>query len=384
MTMLLRTSDEAQRRILTMVGAVAVTVVVVVVGAYFTVISFGGGRTDVISVAIETPYAGQGVASGTPVIMHGVKVGEITDISSLPGGGVRLQTALQSNTITGLTDEVGIDFRPANYFGVTGINLTPAPNGQPLRDGSQITVTPKGNFTLQALLYRLGEITGQVVNQRLISVIERATRYTDALNPLLETLVTASTTVTNVQTVSTAQLLRNATGINVAIPGLFDALIGTGDLYLKADIGLGANGTGFDPDADLRANPYVQFYDELMLRQYDEARHTLATNPDEFVYGRFKEWLAGSETDLFAKMGKLESSHIYDLFPVVEQVRLMTDVVPTLVPAGDIAYTVSELRSRLERMYAGSGEQRALQVRVILEQLPGVAAPVELALGAAE
>ncbi|WP_235627251.1 MCE family protein [Mycolicibacterium fortuitum] len=384
MTMLLRTSDEAQRRILSRVGAAAVSVVVVAVGAYFTVNPFRGERRDVISVAIETPYAGQGVSSGTPVIMHGAKVGEITDISSLPGGGVRLQTALQSNPIAGLTDDLGIDFRPANYFGVTGINLIPAQTGQPLRDGSQIVVTPKGNFTLQALLYRLGEITGHVVNQRLISVIERATRYTDALNPLLETLITVSTTVTNVQSVSTAQLLRNATGINVAIPGLFDALIGTGDLYLKANIGMGADGNGFDPEANLRENPYIQYYDELMATRYDEARRTLATNPDDFVHGRFQEWLNGAETDLFAKVGKLESSHIYDLFPVVEQMRVMADVVPVLVPADDIAYTVGELRSRLERMYGGSGDQRALQVRVILEQLPGVAGPVELALGAAE
>ena len=35
-----------------------------------------------------------------------------------------------------------------------------------------------------------------------------------------------------------------------------------------------------------------------------------------------------------------------------------------------------ELRSRLERMYAGSGDQHALQVRVILDQLPGVSVAV--------
>jgi hypothetical protein len=37
----------------------------------------------------------------------------------------------------------------------------------------------------------------------------------------------------------------------------------------------------------------------------------------------------------------------------------------------------------LERMYAGSGDQRALQVRVILDSLPAVAGPLNLALGSA-
>jgi hypothetical protein len=201
----------------------------------------------------------------------------------------------------------------------------------------------------------------------------------DALDPLLETMITVSTTVTNVQTVSTQQLLRNATGINVALPGIMDILIDTGDKFLETSLG-----TGFNAEADLKGNPYVPFYDEGMRKQYDEARHLLESNPDEFVYGRFKEWMRGASTDLFAKVGQLEWSHIYELFPIVEEIRTLTDVVPKLVPAGDIAYTLREVRTRLEHMYEGSGDQRALQVRVILHALPGVAGPLNMALGAAQ
>jgi hypothetical protein len=35
-----------------------------------------------------------------------------------------------------------------------------------------------------------------------------------------------------------------------------------------------------------------------------------------------------------------------------------------------------ELRSRFEKLYAGTPEQRALQVRIVLDSLPGVAAPL--------
>jgi hypothetical protein len=50
--------------------------------------------------------------------------------------------------------------------------------------------------------------------------------------------------------------------------------------------------------------------------------------------------------------------------------------VPKIVSPENFAYTLTELRTRLERMYAGSGDQRALQVRIILDRLPGVAAPL--------
>jgi hypothetical protein len=378
MTSLLRTSEETQTRILSAIGAAFIVVIAVAAVVGFAVNSVGRDTSNVVSVTIETPYVGEGVVAGTPVIMHGVKVGEVAAISRQPGGHVLLRTDLQAAPTAGLTDAMGIDFRPSNYFGVTGINVLPSDTGRPLHDGSRLNITPKGNFALQTLLYQLGELSDHVITQQLVDVIERATRYTDALNPLLETMITVSTTVTNVQTVNTAQLLRNATGINVALPGLVDGLISTGDMYLNTKVG-----TGFNPEEDRNSNPFVHTYDEALLNQYNGAVALLASDPDAFVFGRFREWLKGAETDLFSKVGHLESSHVYELFPVVEQIRTLADVVPKLVPAEDIADTLRELRTRLERMYAGSGEQRALQVRLILDELPGVAGPLGVALGAA-
>jgi hypothetical protein len=261
-----------------------------------------------VSISIETPYVGPGVVDGTPLIMHGVKVGEVSTISSVPNVGVRLNADLLPESAKGLTDSMGIDFRPANYFGVTGINLLPTETGQPLRSGAKLSVVPKGNFALQVLLYRLGTLSHQVITPRLISVVDRATRYTDALTPLLETLITISTTVTNVQTVGTAQLLRNVTGINVAFPGAIDAAITTGDAYLHTKVGV-----GFDSEKDVRENPYVSYYDEKQLKNYDDARRLLADDPDLFANGRMKEWLEGAQYDLFGPVGYLESSHFSPL-----------------------------------------------------------------------
>ena len=146
-----------------------------------------------ISVTIDTPYVGQGVAKGTAVVMHGVKVGEVTDVANLAGGSCSAQRCAPAGPATRLTSTMNFDFRPVNYFGVTGINIMPNTGGQALRDGMRINTVPKGNFTLQALLYRFGEVSAGVLTPQLIQVTDRATRYLDALDPLVETmLITAN------------------------------------------------------------------------------------------------------------------------------------------------------------------------------------------------
>lgn len=189
MTSLLRVSERDETRILARIGAITVLLIVIAVAAYLAVKPIARAK-NLISVAIETPYVGQGVAGGTPVIMHGVKVGQVIAISSLPGGRVRLNADLQPGPTTGLTDTMGIDFRPSNYFGVTGINLIPGDGGQPLRSGTAISVRPKGNFALQALLYRLGELSNQVVTNQLVNLTSARLRPSERFNWSASTLPT--------------------------------------------------------------------------------------------------------------------------------------------------------------------------------------------------
>ena len=110
------------------------------------------------------------------------------------------------------------------------------------------------------------------------------------------------------------------------------------------------------------------------------AQETIAT--DEYYAKNIIPGLTAGKTDLFFPAGYLEGSHIDELFPVIESVRTLADAVPKIVSPENFAYTLTELRTRLERMYAGSGDQRALQVRLILDRLPGVAAPLAGMAGA--
>ncbi|MDO3401773.1 MlaD family protein [Mycolicibacterium neoaurum] len=355
-------TTEAEDRRLMLIGGIALACVTAVT-ALLLISPVAGRETDRMSVSFEMPAVGQGITVGSPVMMYGVEVGKITEVLSRPEGALRLDAEVRRAPIADLTDTLGVDFRPANYFGVTGVNLTPGVGGQPLRDGMRIQTVSRGNYTLQALLTRLGEITEGVVTPQLISVIDRATRYTDGLNPLIETMVTAAETLTQVQTVSTEQLLRNATGISAAFPGFVQG---------ATEAGYGFNqGSGFVTFNVSSESAMPGDFEQMVPGQHVS---------DEFWQNRSVKTLDLLANSLFGAVGKLLSSHPADLLPATGLIGMVSDTVPALVAPVGIAETTTELRTRLERMYAGSPEQRALQVRILLDKIPGVQAPVD-ALG---
>ncbi|MGN7780670.1 MlaD family protein [Mycolicibacterium sp. 22603] len=349
---------DAEARRLRLVGAVLLSCCALVV-TFLVVNPFRGRPADLMSVALTVPYLGQGVTDGTPMMMHGVEVGTITSVTNLAGGQVRIDADLQAEPTRGLTDTFGIDFRTANYFGVTGVNITPGTGGAALRDGASFTTTPKGNYTLQTLLYRLGEITGGVVTPQLINVIDRATRYTDGLTPLVETMVVVAEAVTKVQTVSTEQLLRHATGVSVALPGFVQGVSTAGWAVNERSGFAIAQVTARE---SLLGRENIPVIGEPLSAEYWDTR---ARPTFEVLAGEF-----------FGAVGKLVSSHSTDLMPAVNIVKTLTDTAPGLLAPEDIGASLAELRSRFEKMYAGSPEQRALQVHIMLDNLPGVAAPI--------
>jgi hypothetical protein len=349
--MLLTTSAESEKRTLTITGTALVLCVVVVCVLIYAFNPFGGRPGDEISVAIDTPYAVQGVGKNTALLLHGVEVGKVTAISSLPNGAVRLDTNLRAAPAASLTDAMDIDFRPANDFGVTGINITPSAGGNALHDGMRVSKVPKGNFSLQALLTRVGELSTGVMTPQLIHVVDRVTRYTDALNPMIETLLIAGQAIADVQTVSTAQLVRNTAGLSVASPGLLDATSDAGDYASHADMNYMHKGLG-----DLTEQEATDF----MIPTVES-----------------------TSNGIFAAVGHLEVSHVPELLPLIDAIQPLTDVITPLARPVGVGDMLVELRSRFERLYGATGtpEQQALQVRIVLDSLPGVAAPLGIPSG---
>jgi hypothetical protein len=346
--MLLRGTAESETRTLTIVGTALVLCLVAALGAIKLFNPFGGRAPGLISIVIDTPYVGEGVASGTAVVMHGTRVGAVTRVVSLPAGGVRLAADLRSGPVSELTDTMKIDFRPTNYFGVTGINLIAGDGGHLLRDGMRINTVPKGNFTLQALLYRLGEVSAGGLTPRLIKVVDRGTRYLDGLDPLLETMLIVADTVARVQSVSTAQLLTNTTKLSVPFPGFVGALTTAANYYINTDSQL--------------------------------AQFSFRDVSDRFIETRSRPTLV-STLHIFGDLGTLIKSHSVDLQPLVNGVQALADTVPPLFRPDGIEQTLAELRSRFEKMYTDIGGQPALNVRIALDSLPGVAGPLGIAVG---
>lgn len=350
-----------------LIGAVVV-LCAVVAAIVIAVDPFASRSPDRLTVAIETPYVGQGVEPGTAVVLHGVEVGRVADVAASPDGGVHLVAELQKKPVVGLTDTMHIDFRPINYFGVPGVNISSSPDGRPLRDGSQISLVPDGNFTLPELLSQLGAVSGAALTPQLVNIVDRATRYTDGLNPLFETLLTVTTAVADTQSVPTARLLTNAASSIDAVPEFIQAVIDGGARH--ADLGYYPERISPPPPPSTtgpkHAPPYV---DQVSVKNYGD-------ESEDYINNSLKAYLDIVSVGLFAAVGRLEGSHVDDLLPTIDGIKALSDTAPPLLRPDDIARTLAELRSRFENLYRGNGEQRALQVRILLDSLPGVGAPL--------
>ena len=164
----------------------------------------------------------------------------------------------------------------------------------------------------------------------------------------------------------------------MAFPGFIDALTSTGNDFLHSYF------VDFDWEKYKKESKYYSVIDD-QTRQHFETNFELYREHEkkdmEFFDKHWSGLLDLARTDLFSPVGYLEGSHINDLTPVLESVRGLADAVPQIVSPDNFAYTLTELRRRFEHMYQGSGDQRALQVRLVLDRLPGVAAPLGLPMG---
>jgi hypothetical protein len=367
---MLRGSTQHQERVLMAIGAAVL--LCIVLGVSLVVINpFQGRPTGAFSVAINTPYVGQGVESGTAVVLHGVKVGRVINVTNTAGGGVQLDTELETQPTRGLTDKMNIDFRPINYFGVPGINLVPNEGGQALHDGSDITLVPTGNFTLSELLNQLGNVSQASLTPQLITVIDRVTRYTDGLNPLFETAVTVSRAVEAVQTVPTEQLLTNLSTAIAAFPGFSDAAVILGTRIIQYDYYPGQVRAPAASTGPKLQQPYIA----------DETVPSLGDLSDDYFKSHVLTTMDVIQNGLFGAVGKLVSSHVDDLTPLISGLKAVTDTGPVLLRPQDVAQKLAELRDRFETLYAGSGDQHAISVKILLDSLPGVAAPLGVTTG---
>lgn len=358
-------SQERQERILLATGAgVALVAVLVLILSIWN--PFAARAKGLYSITITTPYIGQGVVEGTSVVLHGVKVGEVTNVTKTADGRVELGTDLETAPTRGLTTKMDIDYRPINYFGVAGINLIPRSGGQALRDGNQLALVPVGNFTLAELLYQLGDVSKAALTPQLINVIDHVTRYTDGLNPLFESIVTMSRAVEAVQTEPTEEQVKRLGTLLTAVPPFANELAIS--LRRFQDYSYYPRESRSPAESD---GPHLSY---PFLRNVKVPSAGDIT--DEFFNAHWDKGLYAVQEGLFKSVGKLVSTHEDDLFPLISGLKALTDTVPVLLRPLDVAEKLAALRDRFDKLYAGNGDQHAVSVRLLLDSLPGVAAPM--------
>lgn len=363
---MLRGSVQRQERVLLGIGS-GVVLLIVLATVLAVLNPFGQRAKGLYSVTITTPYIGQGVKQGTAVVLHGVKVGQVTNVKNTANGEVQLDTDLEIAPTRGLTDEMNIDYRPINYFGVAGVNLIPTAGGQTLRDGSRLRLVPSGNFTLAELLYQLGGVSKASLTPQLIGVIDRVTRYTDALNPFFESLVTIARAVEAVQTESTEDQVQRLGSALASVPPFANEFIIALRRIVDFSYYPGQARTPSEVSGPALTPPYLTNVSVPSLGDIDD---------EEFFREHYLKSYEAVQNGLFKSVGTLLSSHVDDLYPLISGLKAVTDAGPVLLRPRDIAQKLAELRSRFERLYAGNGDQHAVSVRVLLDSLPGVAAPM--------
>jgi hypothetical protein len=183
--------------------------------------------------------------------------------------------------------------------------------------------------------------------------------------------VTVTQALADVQTVPTEQLLANTSSIAAAVPEYTDAAIEASTRITDFKYHPGQT---FPLASTTVTKTHYPFLEGVHVPN-------LADETEDHFQKVDIAFIQLAADGLFGAVGKLLYSHVDDLFPLITGIKALTDVTPPLLRPSDIAQKLAELRSRFEKLYAGNGDQHAISVRILLDSLPGVAAPLGISVG---
>ncbi|MBQ9055206.1 Mce family protein [Rhodococcus sp. (in: high G+C Gram-positive bacteria)] len=334
-----------QNRVLNSAGLAVVAVAVAVfVNAVWFYPHFR--EPDGMSISIEVPFVGPGVRAGTKVILRGGEIGEVTGLDRTGMDSVRLDLALDSGQISGLTDEFDIDFRAQNYFGSTAVNLVGGVGGTPLAGGQTFDRTPIGDFTMSTMIEKGSLTVDGTLTDSMISTLNKVIRYTDGLTPLIDSGLLFADRIAQTQQEMPSELLSYFNNVLDTLPAFnrqaVDAL--TYIYYSKFNL---------LPDGSIGV-------DDVFMDEADQG-------------------LALAATQLFGQAGTLLASHGEELTPLMDIIQSLTDTVPYLLDGGATPSKLREVVARLDATFSDAPEGKQLNLRIVLDDMPALAAPLALA-----
>lgn len=335
-------SERDRRRLLRRVGGLTVVAAVVVglVIAY-VIPAVTPKDENAMTVTIDTPSVGPGVENGTDVVLRGAPVGKVSALAVNSNGTSSITVDLDKGLVQGMGQDFTLDFRPKNYFGITGITITdPGDEARgPLRDGDHLTRTDIVDNTLSTMIELGSDVANGTLVPETVNAIKRVVVYSGAFQPLLHTGVVVADTIARTQRETPAYLLDRYNEIVNSLPPFADgAFAGLEALY---------------------SSPIRLSGDDIQ--------------------NRFSTSLASVSTNFFAMVGTLLKSNQSSLTPLLEVITRSAGVLPA-IGAGVVTPTsVNDLLTRLDGAFAdGPNGTTVLKVNLALQSLPsfgGVLSP---------
>ncbi|MGY4103762.1 Mce family protein [Nocardia sp. R16R-3T] len=298
-----------------------------------------------LPLSVDVPFVAPGVGKGTKVILHGAEVGEITDLENHGNGIVRMSLSLNLGQVHGLTDNFDVDFRPENYFGITAVNLIAKAGGDHLAAGQVLDRMPAGDFTMSTMLEKGSIAIDGTLTDSMIQSLNKIIKYTDGLTPMIQTGIVFANRAAKAQQAMPSELIGRADDILQVLPAFSQQTI---DMLYNA----------YDNDLN-KFGPGGSFgVSEAVFADVDQALDLTANN-------------------LFGAAGRLLASHGNELTPDTELVHALVDALPQMMDGGAMPGKLSTLVDRYNRAFSTAPNgSKTLNMRVVLDDLPGIAAPL--------
>lgn len=183
-------------------GVIALAVVAVVAVTWIVVDRARGD--DRMQVVLQTEQIGDGITAGTDVRLDGVKVGSVAAIDGAAEGRQLITVKLNPSQLFGVTDNLAIDYAPANLFGISEIELKRGHGGSPLYENAMIDLTGDESARVQdatmgALIRSLSQTTNDVLTPQLTDTLMKAAANLRWFTPLIEAMIATGQNLADTQ-----------------------------------------------------------------------------------------------------------------------------------------------------------------------------------------
>ncbi|MBJ8337260.1 MCE family protein [Antrihabitans sp. YC3-6] len=182
-------------------GVLALAVVAVVAISWIVIDNARGDNR--MEIVLRTDRIGDGIAPGTQVRLDGVNVGSIAAIDSGEAGRQLITLKLNQSQLFGVTDNLAIDYAPANLFGISEVELKRRDGGSPLQENAIIDLSDDParaqDATMGALIRSLSQTSTEVLTPQLAENLTRVAANLGWFTPLIEAMIATGQNLADTQ-----------------------------------------------------------------------------------------------------------------------------------------------------------------------------------------